>query len=237
VLRPSITTAEAKTESKFSDFHPDITNAGPSNQEPAIPNILFEEQPGGEANGDEDKRRIFKSLKPHKEMVDHKITAKHLKHMDEDPAEAHGEAHGEAHVENGGPRRKRVNKEARRGRPQQAQLSSGRGPISQISSDESGDAHISGTPPGPGSTASYRFNCASRSPGESVISDVLINPVDVLELGTGTATSPAPQADLTYDHAQERQRISEFYETHGYMPVPRKTPVAMRRGLRIGTTV
>jgi hypothetical protein len=233
VLRPSITTAEAKTESKFSDFHPDITNAGPSNQDPAIPNILFEEQPGGEANGDEDKSRMFKSLKPHKEMVDHRITAKHLKHMDGDPAEAHGEAH----VENGGQRRKRVNKEARRGRPQQAQLSSGRGPISQISSDESVLAHTSGTPPGPGSTASYRFNCASRSPGESVISDVLINPVNVLELGTGTATSPASHADLTYGHAQERQRTSEFYETHGYMPVPRKTPVAMRRRLRIGTTV
>jgi hypothetical protein len=68
----------------------------------------------------------------------------------------------------------------------------------------------------------------------SVIPDVLINPVDVLlELGTGTTTSSASHADLTYDHAQERQQISEFYETHGYMPAPRQTPIAMRWRLRV----
>jgi hypothetical protein len=230
VLRPSITTAEATTESVLSDFRPDITKAGPSNQDPAIPNISPKEQPSGEANVDEDKRKMFKLLKPHNEKGDPRITPNHLKQMSEDPPEAHGEAH----VEHGGQRRKRVNKEARRGRPQQAQLSSGRGPISQISSDESVHAHNSGTPPGPGSTASYPFSRPSRSPVVSVIPDVLINPVDVLlELGTGTTTSSASHADLTYDHAQERQQISEFYETHGYMPAPRQTPVAMRRRLRV----
>lgn len=68
---------------------------------------------------------------------------------------------------------------------------------------------------------------------EPVIPDVLINPADILlESGTGTATSCVSDADVTDDHAQERQRMSEFYETHGYIPAPRETPVAVRRRLR-----
>jgi hypothetical protein len=248
VPRPSLTATEG-TESEYEDnspdYHPDTSTAGPSNQDPLIPNIAPRDQTDSQPDrgkGEKEKRKMFKNGskgQSKRDQDDHRITAEHLRRLNKDQ----DEARADADVEDGGEWRQRGSRDGRRRRPpQQAELASANPQASQLSSDEDipektsarGPTRRSPTRQDTRSNLSYR-SVRSRSPVESVGRSVLTHPLDsiLLESGTGTTSSAASLADLSYDHREERQRIREFYEIHGYMPAPKQTPDAMRRRLRV----
>jgi hypothetical protein len=238
VPRPSVIATEDTTDTDYKDYHPDISTAGPSNQDPSIPNVPPDELLPTDTAREEERRRRFKESKRNQrqEQEDHRMTRVHLRQLEKDQEEAEEDAaQMDADVEDGGTRRGRASKEGSTRRLQKAELAKVGKAFSHVSSDDKDNplgSPVRRRPPAQRSMTSYK-STQSSSPIESVIPSIFTNSVDAGLLESGTNTTPsAPHPDLTVDPVAERQRIREFYESHGFLPAPKQTPDALHRRLR-----
>ncbi|WVQ96575.1 hypothetical protein IAU59_003680 [Kwoniella sp. CBS 9459] len=207
--------------------HPDISLSGPSNQDPEIPNIDDEDLPQSSVS-------LLKGASRTKSKADKgmAMTADNVRQLAE---AAQGDRAKERDDQPGG---SRSHKGKGRRRRDHAELASvGR----TMSADSSEDDKAA--PPWPGATKRRKprrprsrgsWSIRSRSPLGSLARRGTAGSLDLglFESGTNTSTS-ASAVDLNYDHAEERVRVRQFFENHGYMPAPRQPPEIMRRRLRV----
>nr|XP_019013177.1 uncharacterized protein I206_02675 [Kwoniella pini CBS 10737]OCF51958.1 hypothetical protein I206_02675 [Kwoniella pini CBS 10737] len=202
-----------------NEEHPDISYAGPSNQDPDIPNIespVNLSSPKGKAKLQDDQK-----AQKHQESM----TAENMRQLSL-------QQQGEIEVLS-----TQAKGKGRRRRRDHAEMASVGRSMSVDSSEDEDPARARTrrrVPRQPRSRGSWSLR--SKSPqGNSLRHRHGTGPsLDnaLLESGTNDSTSLS-QADATYDHGKERERVKVFYKEHGFMPAPRQTPEAARRRLRV----
>ncbi|WWC63013.1 uncharacterized protein I303_105611 [Kwoniella dejecticola CBS 10117] len=215
--------ASNPAEEELQDRHPDTSNAGPSNQDPDIPNI---DSPGNASSSSKEKgkRKDGEKEKEKEYKEQESVTTENMRQLS---MEGEGETQGKVEKAKG-----------RRRRRDHAELASPSTSLSVDSSESEDPARIRTrrrAPRQPRSRGSWSLRSKSphgpaphphrRGTGPSLDNALL-------ESGTNDSTSLS-QAEVTYDHAKERERVKDFYSENGYMPAPRQTPEAARRRLRV----
>ncbi|WWC88243.1 uncharacterized protein L201_003149 [Kwoniella dendrophila CBS 6074] len=218
-----------------NDFHPDTSYAGPSNQDPDIPNI--DQSNSANAESSTSARRHPKKVeekvyKDQESMTTENIRQLGLEQQDDRVRERKA---AEVSQEDGGSRTKRKGKPRRRHRDHAELASVGRS-MSVDSSEDEDPAKMRSTrrraPRQPRSRGSWSLR--SKSPSGSLLRRGTGPTLDqaLFESGTNDSTSVSA-VDVAFDQGKERERITNFFEKHGYMPAPKQPPEATRRRLRV----
>ncbi|WWC96361.1 hypothetical protein V866_003228 [Kwoniella sp. B9012] len=242
----SATPVRDPSEDEPHDFHPDTSYAGPSNQDPEIPNIDQEEAISSSASPSTSKRKPKqkeggekgKSYKDQESMTIENMRQLGLEQQEDRVRERdtagltrdRDDESGKGSVKGKG------GKGRRRHRDHAELASVARSAVPADSSEDEDSSRIKTrkrVPRRPRSRGSWSLR--SRSPNNNSMVKRGTGPsLDnaLLESGTNDSTSvSAVEAD--YDHGKERERVKEFFETNGYMPAPKQTPEAARRRLRV----
>ncbi|OCF75572.1 hypothetical protein I204_04429 [Kwoniella mangroviensis CBS 8886] len=246
IRQNSANTVRDSSEDEPHDFHPDTSYAGPSNQDPDIPNIDQQELSSSSASPSTSQRKPKqkeggdkgKSYKDQESMTIENMRQLDLEQQEDRVRER--ETVGltkDGDDESGKGSVKGKGKRGRRGHRDHAELASVAGSAVSVDSSEDEDPSRIRTrrrvPRRPRSRGSWSLR--SRSPNNHSMVKRGTGPSlanALLESGTNDSTSvSAVEAD--YDHGRERERVKEFFETNGYMPAPKQTPEAARRRLRV----
>ncbi|WVF69066.1 hypothetical protein IAT40_003840 [Kwoniella sp. CBS 6097] len=214
------------------DIHPDISLSGPSNQDPEIPNIATEYLPESSTSSQNVPRKKSRADKGKMYKAQEAMTADNMRQLgveqQEDRAKEREDKPGGSRSHKGKGRRRRDHAEL---------ASVGRAMSADSSEDDNAGAPWPGItrrrkPRRPRSRGSWSLR--SRSPTGSFARRNTAPSLDLglFESGTNTSTS-ASAVEINYDHAEERARVRQYYENHGYMPAPRQPPEVMRRRLRV----
>ncbi|OCF44334.1 hypothetical protein I317_01779 [Kwoniella heveanensis CBS 569] len=215
-----------------ADFHPDTSLSGPSNQDPEIPNIAAEDLPESSGSAQSVPRRKYRADKSKTYKSQEAMTMDNMRQLgveqQGDRARERDERPGESRSLKGKGRRRRDHAEL---------ASVGRTMSADSSEDDEAVAPWPGTarrrkPRRPRSRGSWTLR--SRSPDGSLARRDTAPSLDLglFESGTNSSTS-ASAVDINYDHAEERARVRQYFENHGYLPAPRQPPEIMRRRLRV----
>ncbi|WRT66765.1 uncharacterized protein IL334_003728 [Kwoniella shivajii] len=221
------------SEEELQEYHPDTSNAGPSNQDPEIPNIDTDEPlkvPKASSQRSKDKKKNVKDDQP---LPQNFMTAENMRQLGlkqrDDRVKEREKEEERGHRDD---EEASIKGRTRRRHRDHAELASvGKAMSGDSSQDEVAPPKKRG-PRKPRSRGSWSLR--SRSQQGSMVRPGTGPSLDnaLLESGTNDSTS-ASAIDVTYDHTRERQRVKDFFEQNGYMPAPKQAPEAARRRLRV----
>ena len=209
-------------EAELSDYHPDTSLAGPSNQDPSIPNITVR---GAASNA---KERDPLAGAPEDVKGGSNLTTENVQRIVSDEERgAEGGDEGDDVAKPASIRKRRTRAEfASIGRPMSDKASSSgesdriQGVQARHSAQRASSVGSRTSVPGPSVRPLF------TQPQSSVISG------NVDSTATETTSSPV-LPEQPFDPVAERRRVREFFEQNGYMPAPCQSPDIARRRLRV----